>query len=149
MLLHVHPLVTEVKQAITVGERPMMVHAISIYLYRHLAPAGSLYVEIQDSTGKRIKVSETIAISAIGDQTKYFHGFYRFLISVPLKADTTYYVALKATGGYAFSELAYIGWGNAWAFKNSFPVTYSAPFGKNAPLALRVWEQRFISKGDQ
>jgi hypothetical protein len=145
MQIVVHELVTEVKQRILVGSKPKMLYAIQPYLYRHLSPAGSLYLQIQDTNGNMIANSETIAISSL-PAGNYWHGFFRFLISAALKANTEYYVSLKSTG-YTYGAGAYVGWCNAFEFKNAFPASYGGASGFSAPLAMRIWENKFTSKG--
>lgn len=137
---------SQVKQLITVGSRDLPLYAIRPHLYKHLAPAGSLYLEVQDANERKIKVSETLAISAIGSGN-YWHGYVRFLIDLSLKANTQYYLALRSTG-YTYGASAFVGWCNDFD-STKVPRGYSTPssVGVNAPLDLELWTRRKITKG--
>jgi hypothetical protein len=144
----VHELNTApLRQKILIGAKPVMVHAIRPYIFKWLAPAGSVYMQIQDSSGNKILDSETIAISALSAQN-YFHGFYRFLVDFGFAAETEYYIAMKGSG-YTYSSIAFIGWCNAWEIKNSSDIGYSAPnTGLSAPLGMQFWSYDHRTKGD-
>lgn len=148
MQLVVHELETsgQVRQLITVGSKPKMVYAVRALLFRYLAPAGNLYVEIQDENGKKIATSATVSAATIGTGN-YWTGYQRFLVTVALKANTSYYVSLKASG-YTFSELAYIGWCNSWEIKNVFESDYDGAVGMAAPLGVQLWAYRTQNKGN-
>lgn len=148
MQLVVHELETsgQVRQKITIGSRPQMVYAIRAMLFRYLSPAGTAYLEIQDENGKKIAVSDSVSIAAVGTGN-YWTGYRRFLVSIALKANTSYYISLKASG-YTFSELAYLGWCNGWELRNAFEADYDGAIGVNAPLGLQVWSYRTQNKGN-
>mgnify|MGYP000753317968 CR=1 FL=1 len=147
MLVVVHELnLTEVKQKIIIGDRPLMIHAVCPYLFRWLAPAGTCYVQLQDENGKKIADSESLTISTIGTGN-YWHGFQRFLLSASLKEGQTYYLALK-TSGYTYGAIAYLGWANSYELRNAGSASYSPSTGLNAPLGLRLWHYSFTEKGD-
>lgn len=145
MKLCVHELTTELKQKITATEN-LMVAAFRPYIYRHAAPAGSIFLEVQDANGKLIKKTGNTLISSIGSNT-YWHGYYRFLLPVALKAGEDYYVSLKGSG-YTFGEPAYVGWANSFDHKNAFGAAYDGAEGLTAPLGLQIWAYKFPTKGD-
>lgn len=135
-----------VRQKITVGGSPLMLHAVSAYVLRFGSPAGTVYLQLQDADGKKIADSESITITNIGSGN-HWHGFYRFLMSVALKENTDYYLTMKSSG-YSYNASHYVGWCNAYEWKNAFPSTYSPATGKNAPLGMRLWGYSFTDKGD-
>lgn len=137
---------TAVRQKLTTGAKPVMVSAIRPYIYKHLAPAGSVYLQIQDSAGNKIKDSEVIAISTLS-VSNYFHGFYRFLVNFGFAANTTYYIELKTTG-YTYASNAFVGWCSSFDLQNSIGVTYSPSSGFSAPLGLQLWSYDHVTKGD-
>lgn len=103
------------RQRFTVGDRNLEIYAIRPHLYKHLAPAGSLYLQLQDENGGKIKDSETIAISAISSAS-YFHGMVRFLVVASLRKETTYFLELKGSG-YTYGAGAHVAW---VMFQNKF-----------------------------
>lgn len=139
---------TELAQPITVGSEDLLVYAIRPHLYKHLAPAGSLYIQVQDSNGKKIKDSETVAISAITAVSgNYFHGVVKFEIDVALKKETQYRIALKSTG-YTYNVNAFIGWCNDYDLRRvETNFTTPSTVGVNAPLGMEIWTRKKIIKG--
>lgn len=149
MILVVHELdATFVKQKITIGAAPLLVTAMRPYLYKSLAPGGYVYLQVQDENGRPIKDSEHINVSSLSG-SDYFHGYYKFLITVALQPNTDYFVALKSGGAYTPTDTDFVGWCNTYLFKNTgTEASYDAD-GYNAPLGLQIWEYKAISKGDQ
>lgn len=137
---------TTLKQAIR-PTRDVFAYAVVLHLYKHLAPAGSLYVQIQDSNGRKIKNSDVPAISTISS-ANYFHGDVRFLIDFSFRNQVNYFIALKSTG-YTYASNAFIGWCNGFDLKK-YPCDYTVPstIGVNAPLDFAIWEKDTISKGE-
>ena len=56
---------TELKQLITVDDRDLDIVHIRPHLYRHLSPTGSLYMQVQDTNGKKIVDSAAVSIAAL------------------------------------------------------------------------------------
>lgn len=137
-------------QKITVGAKPIMVYALRPYIFKWLAPAGTVYMQIQDVNRRKIVDSESITITAISAQN-YFHGYYRFLTSAHLRANTNYYIAMK-TSGYTYNSNAFVGWANSFALGNTFEASYDdtglGATGIDAPLGLQIWAYKFTQKGD-
>lgn len=148
MTIVVHELNTEpVRMKIEVGSKPIMIYALRPYIYKHGSPSGSVYLQIQDALGNKIKDSESISISSLS-VANYFHGFYKFLVTCGLSPNTEYCIEMKTTG-YTYASNAYIGWCNSFAFKNSFEASYGPPStGLSAPLALQIWAYEHRTKGD-
>lgn len=140
MKLIVNELQTSLFQQITTGTRAIQLYAIRPHLYRHGSPSGSLTVQVQDSGGKLIAASETLACTAVGSGT-YWHGDQRFLIGAELAASTIYRVALVASGGYSFSESAYVGWCLDYDLRK-VPATYSPSTNEKSAHLLELWESR-------
>jgi hypothetical protein len=139
---------TQLKQLITVGVKDLDLYAIRPHLYKHLAPAGSVYMQVQDSNGRKIKNSETIALSTIASGTgseSYFHGYIRFLIDLRLRRNTQYYLALVSTG-YSYSGSAFVGWCNDFDLRKVDP-DFSNNAGFNAPLDFELWARKDIRNG--
>ena len=119
-------------------------YAVRPHIYKHLAPAGSLFMQIQDSLGSVIANSETIAISTISS-ANYFHGYVRFLFNVSLKADTIYRLSMRSVG-YNYSSSAYIGWVKDWDLKK-YNDSYSALTTSSA-LDFEAWNSKEILRGN-
>lgn len=146
MRILVHELnVATVRQKITPTEN-LLVYAMRPYLFRWLAPAGTVFLRVTDADGRKIKDSEAITISSIGTGN-YWHGYQKFLIDVALKADESYYVKLMSSG-YTYGALAYVGWVSSHSLNNAFASSYSGANGQTAPLGLQLWSYKFPTKGD-
>lgn len=131
-------------QTVAVGSKSIQLYAIRPHLYRHNLPTGSLTVQVQDALGNVINLSDTISISSIGSGT-YWHGYQRFLISTMLQKNTTYQIALVASGGYTFSESAYVGWCNDFDLRK-VPANFTPNFGTNAALDMEFWESKEFTR---
>lgn len=143
MILQVHELQTELKQKFRATAN-IDLYAIRLHLYRHLLPAGNLFLELRTAAGILIKTSEVIAISAIPHTENYYHGYIRFLLSYPLRKDLEYYVALKSTG-YSYSGSAFIGWVNDFDLKR-VDSAYAPNAGISAPLGFELWAYEIIRR---
>jgi hypothetical protein len=121
------------------------VYAIRPHLLRFGSPAGTLTMEIRDSSGQVMFTSETIAISSIGSGS-YWHGYVRFLLSGHLSKFTNYRIGLVAGGGYSFSESGYIAWCNGFDL-GKYAGSYANAVGWSAPLDLEIWEYDYMKKG--
>ena len=114
------------RQRITVGDKRMDMTAIRLHLYKHLAPAGSLYVQLQDSNGVKIKDSDSVTIASISS-LNYFHGMVTFDLEVSLRRNTVYWFELLSSGGYSYAAGAHIAWVQAqnslefqlWGWRNA------------------------------
>lgn len=137
---------TQLRQLIT-PTRDVRAAYIRAHLFKHLAPAGSVYIQIQDANGRKIKDSNSVTITDITAQN-YYHGYVRFALEFTFKAERTYYLALKSSG-YSYSAIAFIGWCNGFDLKK-YGTSYTTPsiVGVNAPLDFDVWEYKTVSKGE-
>jgi hypothetical protein len=140
VILVVHELVTTLKQEISLLDKDLLIHAIRPHIYRHNFPTGSLNLEVWDSNQRTIAVSSSVAIASIGTEN-YFHGYIEFPFVEPLKALSTYWVALKASGGYTFSESAYIGWCNDYDLRK-VDADYTPNDGVNGALDMEFWVKK-------
>jgi hypothetical protein len=136
MDLIVHELKTELKQEIEVKHQPIQLYAIRPHLYRHLAPSGTIYVELRDEGNNVIETSAGLPISSL-PSGNYLHGYIRFYMRTNLRAFTKYNVVLKASG-YSFSESAWIGWCNDYDLRKA-EATYGGNTGLGAALDLELW----------
>lgn len=143
--LLVHELGTSLFQQITVGSNRLDVEAIRPHLYLHASPSGSLQVQIQDTNGKIVAQSNTRTITSM-KTLAYAHKFFLFSIKASLKPNETYRIALVASGGYSFSESAYVGWCNGFDSRTHL-ASYGVPFGTRAPLDFELWTKRLIRRG--
>ncbi len=116
-------------------------HAIRPHLYKALAPGGTLKVSVRDGNNKIIKESETITISTIST-ANYFHGYVRFLISMPLKSGTEYRISLAAAGGYTYAESDHVAWVIAHFDLAKVSSTYNPTAVFDSPLDLELWEKK-------
>lgn len=130
-------------QEMTTPDRVIQVVHLRPHLYKHLAPAGSFYMQIQDENGKKIVDSNSLSANDIS-ASNYFHGYIRFDISATLRPETTYRFALKSTG-YTFSESAYIGWCNDWDH-DRYARDYTPANESVYPLDLEIWDKRLVEK---
>ena len=102
------------QQKILIGESNQNLVSVRVHLYRHNFPTGNLRVDLYDAAGSiLLKSSEEIAISLLdkdnGTGEAFYHGQIRFLINYWLAPATEYFVRVVTTGGYSFSEAAYVG----------------------------------------
>ncbi len=138
MYLVVSELTTTIYQEILVGSRDIQLVAIRPHLMKFKTATGSLNLSIYDVNGNKISSSESIAISAIS-AANYWHGYQRFYISTQLKSATKYRIQLESTGGYSFSESAYIGWCGDYDLRK-VPALYSPNGGTAGALDMEFWE---------
>lgn len=118
-------------------DRDVNLYCLRPHLFRWLSPSGSLYLQVQDENGLKIKNTETLAISSIGPGANYFHGNIQFLIDLPLKRATDYWVELKGSG-YTYSASAFVGW---------CPDPTTRSYSNTDALACEFWERKHILKG--
>ena len=134
------------KQSFTVGNSNLNVANISIHIYRHLSPSGSVKLQILDTNSKLIDESTSVTITSIGTGN-YWHGLYPFTFDIGLKAKQSYILALTGTG-YTFAESDYVAW--CTDFGN---VTKTHPFTPNldfsSPLDLKFWTKDKVQKGQE
>lgn len=136
---------TQLRQQI----RPLIdlqVEAFRPHLYVEDNPAGSLFMEVQDLNGKTIAASNTVAISSITSAT-YFHGYVKFDISIGLRKDVSYNIALKPSG-YTYSASTFVGWCNDFDLRK-VDTTVPSPIGVSSPLDMEIWTEQQIKRGDK
>lgn len=143
MTIVVHELSTELFQTMTTGPQHEVIRAIRPHLLKFLNPAGSLYMEIEDTDSNVVATSEEIDIVDIS-VADYFHGYIRFFIDAVLAPDTDYNFYLRHTG-YTFDEAAYIGWCNDYDLRK-YELGYEAD-DLTAPLDQEIWGQNLVSGG--
>jgi len=108
--IQVEELDTTLSQSFTLTNG-MSLTAVRPYIYKHLNPSGSLLLEVK--SGATVLTSKTILISEIitNVASNYFHGFYTFTLDNEIfLTPGTYTIDITGSGGYTFSELAFIGW---------------------------------------
>lgn len=145
MKLIVYELDGVVFQEITPIGKNQMISAIRPHLYKHLAPTGNLKIQVQDTNGRVIQESNTVAISDISS-ANYFHGYVRFDINIGLMVNRTYRIALVPSGGYTFSESAYIGWCGGFdlgKYEEDYTVNSTFDYG----LDMEIWTLQEQTKG--
>lgn len=115
------------------------VYAIDVGIYSEGSPAGSVFMEVQSTSGGVIATSTSRTILSLKSDT-YAHGTYRFGLDVSLKANTAYHLVL-ATSGYSFSSSDFIGWLKDFDFVEDdvriTPASYSGALGYNSPFQYR------------
>jgi hypothetical protein len=151
MKLVVNELRSLVEQEIQVGEENLNVSAIRPHLYRHNFPSGSIKIQVLDASKTLMKESDLISISDldIAEETglNFFHGYIRFLVNVPLKAETNYWIRLVGSG-YTFSESAYVGWCNDYDLRK-VSALYTPSSGWDAAMDLEIWTRTRTLRGSQ
>lgn len=145
MILLVEELVTELAQGVKSTSGVRNVRHVRPHLFRKGAPAGTLKVEIRDSSGGLIATSPTVAISAIGTLT-YAHGYVKFDVTAQLAPGVTYQIALVPGGGYTFAESDWIGWCNGYDL-GKYPPIVPVSGSLNQPLDMEIWEFKQVFKG--
>lgn len=146
MILEIYELTTNsgvdaLSQTLT-NESAITVNALRPHLYISGPPAGSLYMEILNSSSTVIATSETVAISSI-TSSLFFHGYVRFYIDAILAADTEYSFALRSSGGYTFQESAFVGWCSDYDLRK-----YTLGSGLSAnPMDLEIWSLNLVTRG--
>jgi hypothetical protein len=142
----VHELRTSLYQEFTVTGRDREIYALRPHLAKYGSPAGTFYMEVQDSSGQVIATSESFTASQIlPDNGTYPHGYQRFLISCALKVGRVIRVALKASG-YTFSESAYIGWLNDYDLRSN-AISYTPASDLEAPLDVQFADVEHFQRG--
>lgn len=140
MKLLIHELSTTLRQKITIGDQNILCVAVRPYLYKHGSPAGTLTVNVLDSSLVEIASSDPVTITNIS-AIAYFHGLVKFDIEVGLTKNTDYWIELEAGGGYSFSESAYVGWNHGFDL-GIVDEDYSPSSGLNSPFIAELWERK-------
>lgn len=134
-----------VRQLIRVGDEDLEIFAIRPHLFKHLAPAGDVFVRVTDLNGEKIADSENLTITSISG-ANYFHGKVRFLLTASLRRRTQYYFELKSSG-YTYDPAAFVAWCNDYDLRNIHSADYSYANGISAPLAFELWTYSQVKKG--
>lgn len=135
-----------VEQKFTTGDFPVNLVAVRPHMYKHLAPAGSIVMQLRDASGSLLKSSDALTIASITAASgNYFHGLIKFDLKAGLLPNTTYRFRMTTTG-YTHSESAYIGWCRDFDL-GRYDATYTSDTGLNAPLGLEIWENKNVVKG--
>lgn len=129
-------------QPVTTGSSVIHVTAIRPHIYKHLAPAGSFYIQIQDANGKKIANSNSLTAANIS-ASNYFHGYVRFDVSASLFPETQYRIALKSSG-YSYSDSAYIGWCTDFDLRKYTLTGFQT--GEGWALDMEIWQLKTIGK---
>ena len=119
-------------------------YAVALRLYRHSTPSGTISVELRDASGGKIDASSATTITDIGSGN-YWHGYYRFLLDVGLRKNTTYQLVLTSSG-YTFQESAYVGWCNDFGVVTR-THGYSPAQGVSGPLDFKLWVREKVTRG--
>lgn len=147
MKLIVDELVTYLEQKITTSGSPTQLGAIRPHLYKHNNPAGTLKIQLRDSSNVLLKESDAVTIQEITDVTNAFtHGYIRFLLKCGLLPNTDYYIRLVASG-YSFSESAYIGWCKDFDLRK-YEASYSPSVGIRSAFDYEAWGYQDVRKGE-
>lgn len=123
-----------------------VIHLVHIrpHIFKHLAPAGSFYLQLQNFIGSKIADSNSLTAAEISS-ANYFHGYIRFDINASLQPSnssplTWYRLQLKSTG-YTYDANAFIGWCiNYEDF--DLDVDYTIGGDLDRPFGLQFWELR-------
>ncbi len=138
MKLHVHELVTELRQVMKTPDRVTNIVAVRPHLYVHkqsLFTAEKVILSIENDRGL-VAESEPVLVSDIPGE--FFHGLIRFSLKAQLAANSVYSLVLKAQD-YEFSETNWVGWCTDFDFK-TYPADYD--FSEAlllAPLRYEMW----------
>lgn len=131
----------------TVGTENQNIAYIRAHIVKWGSPSGSLYLQVQDSAGNKIKDSDAVTIASLPTTNgSYFHGMIRFTINIGLRAGNTYKIQLKSSG-YTYAATAFIG----VATDHNGPKYQTADedmTGFGAPLDMEFWVKRPTTKGD-
>lgn len=152
MKLVVAELISVVDQEITIGDDDLDVVAIRPHLIRFNNPAGSVRMQVLDSSKRLIAQSALASIATVDVDDAvvgedFVHGYVRFYLNVPMKAGTTYWIRLVGSG-YTFSESAYLGWCNDFDLRK-VPVLYDQNGDWEAALDVELWVRRRSLRGVQ
>lgn len=135
---------TEMVQQIK-ATRSQAIQAIRPHIYRHRRPAGSLTIELRDAAAKVFATSNTIAISSLvltgGADQDFVHSYFQFDIDASVRKDQVFSVALVASGGYTFAELAYVGWCRDFDLRK-YTANYGTANGIDSALDMEIWTFR-------
>lgn len=114
--------------------------AVRPHLIRYGHPTGSLTITIEDAATDTVIASSTVQIGSIAS-ADYFHGYVTFELGAGLREGSDYRVKLEGSGGYSFSESAYIGWCNGYDL-GKYDPTYTPENSLHYPLDLELWERK-------
>lgn len=146
MKLIVEELVTNLQQKITVGATAQIIKHIRPHIYKHLAPAGSLKVQILNSSQTLIVESSAVTIASITTASgNYCHGYVKFDINAVLAPETDYYIRLTSTG-YTYSNSAFIGWCKDFDLRH-YDADYTPSSGILSAFDMELWGLRNEIKG--
>lgn len=135
---------SSLKQKITIGDRDIIVKHVRPHIYKHLAPAGSITVEIEDSSNVTIAESAAVTITDIS-AVNYFHGEVRFDVSARLLKNTDYYIVINSSG-YTYSDAAFVGWCTDYDLQK-VERDYTPANSLYTPFLLELWEVKKFEKG--
>lgn len=135
-----------VEQKFTTGDFPVNVVAVRPHLYKHLAPAGSITMQLRDASGSLLASSNAVTIASITAASgNYFHGMIKFDLNAGLLPNTVYRFRMTTTG-YTHSDSAYVGWCRDFDL-GRYDSTYTSDSGLGAALGLEIWENKNVVKG--
>lgn len=133
-------------QRFITGSKEIAMTHVRPYLYKHGSPAGTVKVQILDSSQVLIKETSTLTITDISTAT-YFHGFVRFELEMGLARETSYYCKL-VTSGYSFAEANHLGWCRDYDLR-VVDASYTPSDGLNSAFLFQMFEQANVVKGSQ
>lgn len=116
------------RQRILVKDANQHITAVRLHIYKHGSPAGSLYVQLQDASGNKMKDSDAVTIASLSSLS-YFHGMVKFSITASLKRNTAYWLELKGSG-YSYGANAHVAWVQVgsrlehelWGWRNAYEL---------------------------
>lgn len=122
-----------------VKDRPIFMDHVKVHIYKHLAPAGTIRMQLCDRNNVIVLAYADVIISTISS-ANYFHGMVKFELKYPLAANTEYYLVMGTAGGYAYDPNAFIGWVLADSLQNNSG-------GAAASLHYEIWDEKNLIRG--
>lgn len=138
MRIAYHELGLDSTSLIFKATRPVFMKHVRVHIYKHLAPAGSIVMQLCDRNNVIQLASATVSMSSISS-ANYFHGLVKFDLQYPLRANTEYYLVMNSSG-YSYDPNAFIGWVLADSLQNNNGAAA-------ASLHFELWEEKNLIRG--
>ena len=148
LLTHELGLGGDLEQEIAVGGSDIFLAAIRPHILRHGFPTGGVKMEVRNASKTLLRASEEISIASMDLDVDpagadFFHGEIRFLINLPLKKNTNFFIRMVGASGYTFSEPTYIGWVNDFDLKK-VDRDYNPNLDEEGALLMEIWERERV-----
>jgi hypothetical protein len=127
-------------------ERNLLVRGFRPWLVRTGAPAGTIRLELRDTSGQLIAASDAMDAADVGEGD-HWTGDQGFLLEAALQSGVTYVLALVGGGGYAHADAAHVGWCLDYAESRKVRLGYTEAGHDQSPYGLELWTVQEKTRG--